>query len=113
KADIIAQAFLGQKLGCARCHDAPFHPFKQKDLFSLAAMMNGKPLKLPGASSVPSRHALASLVVSPENERFAQVIVNRVWKRYMGLGLVEPADDWSQAAASHPELMRYLARELA
>jgi hypothetical protein len=133
KADIIAQAFLGQKLGCARCHDAPFHPFQQKDLFSLAAMMNGKPLKLPatstvplvpggripavkislksgesiapewpfkdlidhadsgplpGSASQPSRHALAALVVSPENDRFAQVIVNRVWKRYMGLGLV-------------------------
>ena len=39
KADIIAQAFLGQKLGCARCHDAPFQPFKQKDLFSLASML--------------------------------------------------------------------------
>ncbi len=157
KADIIAQAFLGQKLGCARCHDAPFHPFKQKDLFSLGAMLNGKPLKLPatstvpvipggrvpavkislkpgesiepewpfqdlidhsaagplpGSSSKPSRHALAALIVAPENGRFAQVIVNRVWKRYMGLGLVEPVDDWSQAKASHPELLDYLAREL-
>ena len=157
KADIIAQAFLGQKLGCARCHDAPFHPFQQKDLFSLAAMMNGKPLKLPatstvplvpggripavkislnpgesigpewpfkdlidhadsgplpGSASQPSRQALAALVVSPENGRFAEVIVNRVWKRYMGLGLVEPADDWSSAKPSHPELLRYLAREL-
>src|SRR5437867_4760382 len=67
---------------------------------------------LPGSSSVPSRHALASLVVSPENERFAQVIVNRVWKRYMGIGLVEPADDWWQAKPLHPELLKYLAREL-
>jgi hypothetical protein len=157
KADIIAQAFLGQKLGCARCHDAPFHPFKQKDLFSLAAMLDGKPLKLPatstvplvpggrvpavkitlkpgesidpdwpfrplidhaeagsvpGAASKPSRQALAALVIAPENGRFAQVIANRVWKRYMGLGLVEPADDWSQAKPSHPELLDYLAREL-
>ena len=61
---------------------------------------------LPGSSSKPSRHALAALVVAPENGRFAQVIVNRVWKRYMGLGLVEPADDWSQAKPSHPELLR-------
>src|SRR5581483_7053411 len=53
KADIIAQAFLGQKLGCARCHDAPFHPFKQKDLFNIGAMLNGKPLKLPVTSTVP------------------------------------------------------------
>jgi hypothetical protein len=157
KADIIAQAFLGQKLGCARCHDAPFHPYKQKDLFSIGAMLNGKPLKLPvtstvplvpggrvpavkislkpgesiepdwpfqslidhaesgalpGSSSKPSRHLLAALVVAPENGRFAQVIVNRVWKRYTGIGLVEPADDWSQAKPSHPELLDYLTREL-
>jgi len=43
KADIIAQAFLGQKLGCARCHDAPFI-LQQKDLFS-PRDMNGKALK--------------------------------------------------------------------
>jgi hypothetical protein len=49
--------------------------------------------------------------VSPENERFAQVIVNRVWKRYMGLGIMEPADDWTRGKASHPELLEYLARE--
>jgi hypothetical protein len=156
KADILAQAFLGQKLGCARCHDAPFHPFKQKDLFSLAAMLRGEPLKLPATSTVPiaegarrpavsitlkpgetidpawpfadlikhndtgelptqgkveSRRLLAALIVAPENERFAQVVVNRVWKRYMGAGFVEPPDDWSRARPSHPELMNYLARE--
>ena len=156
KADILAQAFLGQKLGCARCHDAPFHPFKQKDLFSLAAMLNGKPMKLPVTSTVPvvegmrkpavqitlkpgeiiepewafhdlirhndgapaptdgkvdSRRQLANLIVSPQNERFAKVVVNRVWKRHMGLGIVEPVDDWSRAKASHPELLDFLARE--
>ena len=67
---------------------------------------------LPGKSSQPSRHVLAAMVVAPENGRFAQVIVNRVWKRYMGLGLVEPADDWSQAKPSNPELLQYLAAEL-
>jgi uncharacterized protein DUF1553 len=84
---------------------APEWPFK--DLIDHAG---GGPL--PGSSSVPSRHELAALVVSPDNERFAQVVVNRVWKRYMGLGIVEPADDWSQAKPSDPELLRYLAREL-
>ena len=156
KAEIVAQAFLGQKLGCARCHDAPFHPFQQKDLFSLAAMLGGKAQKLPltstvqlvegarvplvkinlkagesiapdwpfkkliehsefGApptsSGVQTRRELASLIVSPENGRFAQVAVNRVWKRYMGQGIVEPADDWSSAKPSHPELLDHLSRE--
>ncbi|MEZ5355694.1 MAG: DUF1553 domain-containing protein [Bryobacteraceae bacterium] len=156
KADILGQAFLGQKLGCARCHDAPFHPFKQKDLFSLSAMLAGKPVKLPVTSTVPlregarrpavnitlkageqidpawpfadlashngtgalpvtgkveTRRELAALMLAPENERFAEVIVNRVWKRYMGIGFVEPVDDWSRAKSSHPELMKWLARE--
>ena len=53
KADVISQAFLARKLSCARCHDAPFHPFKQKDLFNIAAMLEGKPLELPESSTVP------------------------------------------------------------
>ena len=156
KAEIVAQAFMGQRMGCARCHDAPFHPFKQKDLFSLAAMLNGKELKLPKTSTVPmieggrqpavvaalkpgqaigpewpfkglidhsetgllpnkaatpSRNEVAALIISPENKRFPQVIVNRIWKRYMGLGFVEPADDWSRSKPTHPELLDYLSRE--
>ena len=156
KADIVAQAFLGMKMGCARCHDAPFHPFKQKDLFSLAAMLNGKELKLPATSTVPmveggrkpvvtvalkpgesiapdwpfkdlvshdetgllpqtgslpTRRMVAERIIAPENERFAQVIANRVWKRYMGVGIVEPADDWSRVKPSHPELLEYLGQQ--
>ena len=158
KADVLAQAFLGEKLSCARCHDAPDHPHKQGDTFSLAAMLDGKPIKLPSSSTVPvvegfrkpkititlkpgqslephwpfAQHAkptqLASLVpisatvpttrsqaarlfVTPDNARFAKVVVNRVWKRYFGGGFVEPAEDWNNARVSHPELLDWLARE--
>lgn len=156
KADILGQAFLGQKMSCARCHDAPFHPFKQKDLFAMSAMLAGKPVVLPVTSTVPqgeggrkpavtsalkpgetiapewpfaklaahadtsdlpaagpveTRRELAAYLISPENERFAQVVTNRVWKRYMGVGIVEPADDWTRGKASHPELLAYLGRE--
>ncbi|MCC2671081.1 MAG: hypothetical protein K0Q72_3552, partial [Armatimonadetes bacterium] len=149
KGNIVAQAFLGQNLACARCHDAPHHPFKQRDLFQIASMLSGKAEKVPTTSTVrfvegfrkplvqvtletgkpvapewpftglvpatafhvpspgtapASRRRLAELIVSPENERFAQVMANRVWKRYMGLGIVEPADDWNNAEPSHPEL---------
>ena len=55
KADILSQAFLANKLSCARCHDAPFHPFQQKDLFSMAAMLEGEPVLLPASSTVPVR----------------------------------------------------------
>ena len=56
-----------------------------------------------------TREALASLIVSPRNKRFAQVIVNRVWKRYLGMGLLEPANDWNGQPVLFPELLDYLA----
>ena len=52
KAHIIAKAFLASELKCARCHDAPKHPYDQSDLFELAAMLAGKPLAVPKSSSV-------------------------------------------------------------
>ena len=59
-----------------------------------------------------SRERLAALVTSPRNQRYAHVIVNRLWKRYLGHGLVEPVDDWEYAEPSHPELLDHLAAEL-
>src|SRR6185436_1826320 len=67
---------------------------------------------MPASGSVPSRHALAAMIISPENDRFAEVAVNRVWKRYMGVALMEPVDEWAQnSKASHPDLLQYLSRE--
>ncbi len=60
-----------------------------------------------------TREQLAALVTSPWNERFAEVMANRVWARYMGRGIVEPQHDWENAKPSHPELLRWLARELS
>jgi len=64
KAHILAQAFLGMEMKCARCHDAPYHDFAQKDLFSLAAMLNRKPVSVPATSTIPGDPAaLQSLSV--------------------------------------------------
>ena len=54
RAQVLSQAFLAMNLACARCHDAPFHEFKQKDLFSLAAMLNQAPQEVPKSSSIPA-----------------------------------------------------------
>lgn len=59
-----------------------------------------------------SRETVAAIITSPENDRFAKVLVNRVWKRFFGLGLVEPVDDWRSAKGVHGELLDWLAREL-
>ncbi|MCD6052442.1 MAG: Protein of unknown function (DUF1553)/Protein of unknown function (DUF1549)/Planctomycete, partial [Verrucomicrobia bacterium] len=58
-----------------------------------------------------SRTRLAALITAPQNERFAEVMVNRVWHRYFGRGIVEPLHDWENAKSSHPELLQWLARE--
>jgi hypothetical protein len=63
-------------------------------------------------SPADTREQLAALITSPDNERFARVIVNRLWARYLGRGLVADADDWESESPSHPELLDWLAREL-
>lgn len=64
KAHVIAQAFMGMEMKCARCHDAPYHDFTQKQLFSLAAMLKRSPEQLPKSSTIPGDpNALKSLMV--------------------------------------------------
>ncbi|HEY1173145.1 MAG TPA: DUF1553 domain-containing protein [Verrucomicrobiae bacterium] len=70
--------------------------------------------ELPGGfveANADSRTRLAALITTPQNERFAEVMVNRVWHRYFGRGIVEPLHDWENAKPSHPELLKWLARE--
>ena len=69
-----------------------------------------KPLSEPLHAN--TRAQLAAHITDPANERFTEVMVNRVWKRYLGWGIVEPVDDWSEADPSHPELLKWLARQL-
>ena len=40
------------------------------------------------------REKLADWVTSPRNPFFARATVNRIWKFFMGRGLVEPVDDF-------------------
>ncbi|MEM7386527.1 MAG: DUF1549 domain-containing protein [Verrucomicrobiota bacterium] len=46
------------------------------------------------------------------SRRFAEVLANRVWARFMGAGFVEPVDDWEGKTPSHPRLLSFLADEL-
>lgn len=58
------------------------------------------------------RDKLATLITAPQNERFAQVMANRIWHRLMGRGLVATVSDWEKGEATHPELLRWLGRRL-
>ena len=153
KAQIVSSAFLAMEMKCARCHDAPNHPYDQADLCSMSAMLQRSPVKVPGSSltqglnpnshvvvslkpgqtidphfpfaelksdplpgvlrnTEDSREQLAAIITDPRNERFPQVVANRVWKRLLGFGIVDPVDDWENAHPSHRDLLTWLGREL-
>ncbi len=152
KAQIVSSAFLAMEMKCARCHDAPNHPFNQEDLFAMSAMLQRSPLTVPGSSLTQglnvnshvvvslkpgqkidahfpfdelkteplpgvmrneedSREQLAAIITDPRNERFAQVVANRLWERLLGFGIVDPVDDWDAARPSHKDLLTWLGRE--
>jgi hypothetical protein len=54
------------------------------------------------------REVFARWVTSKDNPLFAKVIANRLWKKVMGVGLIEPVDDIEGAKASNPELLEFL-----
>ena len=63
----------------------------------------------PRMPEVGSREAYADWLASPENPRFTTVIANRMWKRVMGRGLIEPVDNMiDDTEASNPALMSHL-----
>ena len=58
--------------------------------------------------------AFARWMTAPENPRFTLVIANRLWKRAMGMGLIEPVDEMTDSTApSNGELMSYLEKLMA
>jgi hypothetical protein len=68
----------------------------------------------PPPPKFSARAQLVELALKPgQNEFFARAIVNRLWHRVFGRGLVMPLDQMhSENPASHPELLQWLARDL-
>jgi hypothetical protein len=58
------------------------------------------------------RRALADWLTAPDNPFFAREMVNRVWRHYMGRGLVEPVDDIRATnPPSNEALLDWLAQD--
>lgn len=178
--DSVAQAFLGTRIGCARCHNHPLEKFTQDDYYHFIALFSRVSLdrkrpeesateliagdgnllnlrrqrmqereklaalqaaggdakqieetqkrladfdaqfekarlspvqvrqprtgkELPpqfldrAAANVPAggdpRESLVQWMLRPENRYFSGAMVNRLWRHFMGIGLVEPVDD--------------------
>jgi hypothetical protein len=66
-----AQLFLGQRLGCAKCHHHPFERWSQQDYYGFAAFFSRvevkdpKPAKKGGKTPTPSEPATVSLKAGP------------------------------------------------
>ena len=68
----------------------------------------------PPPPQFSARAKLVELALQPgERDFFARAIVNRVWHRLFGRGLVMPLDQMHSAnPPSHPELLAWLARDM-
>ena len=68
----------------------------------------------PDMPKFSRRQALAEYALNANTPYFKRAIVNRIWKHFMGRGLVEPVDQIHDAnPASHPQLLTFLADEFA
>lgn len=130
-----AQIFLGINLKCAACHDSFVSRWKLKQSYALAAYFSPQPqLELvrcdiktgeftgPGflfpeldqplpSDTLADRRAMAArLFTDPRNGRMPRTIVNRIWQRLMGRGIVEPVDELDNEPWS-PLLLDWLASD--
>jgi hypothetical protein len=72
--------------------------------------LEGEPISLE--SRADRRDAFVSWLTSPENENFDRAIVNRVWRQFLGRGLIEPVDDLRATnPASDPALLDWLVAD--
>lgn len=135
-AQNISQVFMGTNLKCASCHDSFVNDWKLKDAYGFAAIFSEEPLELircdvpqgemaemkflfpelgtitPTKPQAERLQELAAAMTSPDNGRLSRTIVNRIWAKFMGRGIVEPLDDMEQKPWNE-DLLDWLAADLA
>ena len=65
------------------------------------------------ARNADKRTQFGAWLTSRDNRQFARTIANRLWKKMMGVGLVEPIDDFQEGnIPAIPELLEHLTDEM-
>ena len=98
----MASFFSDERLELVRCDAPTGRTAELRFLFPELGEVE------PAAPLGRRRAAVAALFTHERNGRFARAIVNRYWKKLIGRGLVEPADDLDQPAWSQ-DLLDWLA----
>lgn len=135
-AQSVGQSLLGINLKCASCHDSFIDRWTLAESYGLAAIYASQPLAIhrcdkpigqtahaswlfPEIGQIdvnapqPERlKQLAALMTHPDNGRFTRTIVNRIWHRLMGRGIVHPVDAM-QTEPWNADLLDYLGTHLA
>lgn len=129
-AQSTTQSLLGINMKCASCHDSFIDRWTLEETYNLAAVFAEGPLELhrcdkpigkmatpawifpelgqidPQAPQPARLRQLAALLLHPQNGRLSRTIVNRIWHRLMGRGIVHPVDamqtrPWSEDLLDH------------
>ena len=134
-AQNVSQVFMGVNLKCASCHDSFINDWRLADSYGLACVFSEGPLEMfqcdkptgqtarprfiyselgqidPKAPKSERVRQLAQIITSPKDGRLARTIVNRLWARFFGRGLIESLDDMEQLAWNQ-DLLDWLAEDL-
>lgn len=110
----VAEVFTGINMKCASCHDSFVDHWSLSDSYALANAFSEEPMELvrcdlslgvkatygylwPELGTVDGTltrrkrmDQISKLVTSPDNGFFSRTIVNRIWARLLGHGIVEP-----------------------
>ncbi len=115
-AQNVSQVFLGLNLKCASCHDSFVSDWKLKEAYAFANIFSDSALEINRCDVPTGKMAgtgiiftelgtidstvtvdeklkqLANYLTAPKNGRLYRTIVNRIWSRLMGRGIVAPVD---------------------
>lgn len=133
-AQSICQVFMGVNLKCASCHDSFINDLTLADAYGLAGIYAEGPLEMvrcdrptgkkaelkfiypelgpidPNVDKPARLRRLAEIISRPADGRLTRTLVNRLWQRFFGRGLVEPVDDMEKSAWN-PDLLDWLASD--
>lgn len=114
-AQNVGQALMGMNVKCASCHNSFVSNLTLDQAYGFASVFSDSILELnrcdkplgkmakvnflyPSLGSVDAPtldkrlDKLSEIITKPENGRLYRTMTNRIWKRLMGRGIIEPVD---------------------